>query len=159
MNILTQAPQPLPRPMGAGGLGSDSQQDPATLRPGHRGSRLIGWLACTLVATSAAAAGGGPSGVQGAVTLSPSCGGAQREGDACTAPYAGVEVRLVGDGGTVAASARTSPAGRFVLPSPPGRYRVQVMTGSKITRCPLLDVVVTAQVLSRVDVECDSGMR
>lgn len=124
-----------------------------------RRSRLIATLAGLLAAIGTAATGAGHSGVQGAVTLSPSCGGAQREGESCTAPYAGVELRLIDDGGAVAAATRTTATGSFMLPAPAGRYRVQVMTGSKITRCPPIDVVVTAKALSRVDIECDSGMR
>jgi hypothetical protein len=122
-------------------------------------SFFLAGLACTLMATGAVASGGGRSGVHGAVTLSPSCAGAQREGDACQAPYANVELRLIADGGAVAASARTTPAGRYLLQAPAGHYRLQVMTPVKLTRCPTPDVVVSPQALSVADIDCDSGMR
>lgn len=126
--------------------------------PGLFPSRLMRWLTCALIATGAAAASGG-SGVQGTVTLSPTCGGPQREGVACSAPYADVELRLIASGGATVASTRTSPAGRYLLAAPAGRYRLQVMTPVKITRCPSPEVLVVAKETSVADIECDSGMR
>ena len=127
--------------------------------PGPLPSRLMGWLTCALIATSAAAASGGSSGVQGTVMLSPACGGAQREGAACNSPYADVELRLLASDGAAVASTRTSANGRYLLAAPAGRYRVQVMTPVKITRCPSPEVLVVAKQTSTVDIECDSGMR
>lgn len=121
--------------------------------------RLLAWTACTLIASSAVAAGGGSSGVHGAVTLSPACGGPQREGVTCSAPYADVELRLIADGGATVASTRTSSAGRYLLPAPAGHYRLQVMTPIKFTRCPSPEVLVTGKESSVVDIDCDSGMR
>jgi hypothetical protein len=114
-----------------------------------------------LIGTSALASGGGAanSGVEGTITLSPAGGGPQRESASAQAPYAGVEVRLVGHGGAVVASARTSPAGHFVLPAPAGTYQLQVMTPIKFTRCPSPAVQVAQQQVSVVDIDCDSGMR
>ena len=127
--------------------------------PGPLPSRLMGWLTCALIATGAAAASGGSSGVQGTVTLSPTCGGPQREGVACNAPYADVEMRLLASGGATVASTRTSAAGHYLLAAPAGRYRVQVMTPVRITRCPSPEVVVNTKETSVADIECDSGMR
>ena len=97
--------------------------------------------------------------MQGTVTLSPSCGGPQREGIACSAPYADVELRLITSAGAVLGSTRTSATGHYQLTVPAGRYRVQVMTPVKITRCPSPEVVVVAKQTSVADIECDSGMR
>ena len=122
-------------------------------------SKLLGWLTCALIATGAAAASSGSAGVQGIVTLSPACGGAQREGVACNAPYADVELRLVASDGSTVASTRTATNGHYLLTAPAGRYRVQVMTPAKITRCPSPEVLVVAKQTSVADIECDSGMR
>ena len=128
-------------------------------------SRLLGWLACALIATGAAAAGSGSgkgsgtAGVQGTVTLSPTCGGAQREGVACNAPYADVELRLLASDGSAVASTRTTTTGHYLMTAPAGRYRVQVMTPVRITRCPSPEVVVVAKQTSVADIECDSGIR
>ena len=132
---------------------------PTASMPGPLPSRLVGWLTCALIATGAVAASGGSSGVQGSVTLSPACGGPQREGVACTAPYADVELRLLASDGAAVASARTSATGHYLLAAPAGRYRVQVMTPVRITRCPSPEVVVVAKQTSVADIECDSGMR
>ena len=132
---------------------------PTASMPAPFPSRLVGWLTCALIATGAVAASGGSSGVQGSVTLSPACGGPQREGVACTAPYADVELRLLASDGAAVASARTSATGHYLLTAPAGRYRVQVMTPVRITRCPSPEVLVVAKQTSIVDIECDSGMR
>ena len=136
----------------------------AAAMPGPPPSRQRGWLAWALMAAGAgffscASGAGSGAGVQGTVTLSPACGGPQREGASCNAPYADVELRLVADGGAVAASTRTSATGHYLLAAPAGRYRLQVMTPVKITRCPSPEVVVVAKRTSVVDIECDSGMR
>ena len=124
-------------------------------------SRLAPLVACMLIGTSAVASGGGASnsGVEGTITLSPASGGPQRESGASPAPFADVEVRLIGHGGAVVASARTSSAGHFVLEAPIGDYHLQVMTPIKFTRCPSPSVKVTQRQMSVVDVDCDSGMR
>ena len=113
----------------------------------------------SVVSEGASAGGAAHSGVEGTITLSPAHGGPQRESGVSQAAYADVEVRLIGLGGAVVASARTSPDGRFVLPAPAGDYRLQVMVPMKFMRCPSPPVKVMQQQMSVVDVDCDSGMR
>ena len=120
---------------------------------------LLAGLTCTLLAIGVLAAGAAPSGVQGTVTLSPACGGAQREGTECKAPFADAELRLIADSGAVAGSTRTTSTGHYLLPAPAGRYHLQVMTAIKLPRCPKPGVVVSLQTVSVVDIDCDSGMR
>ena len=133
--------------------------------PCRPSSPLKGWLACALIVSggasgAASASGDAGPGVQGVVTLSPSCGGAQREGGApCEAPYAGAEVRLVSGNGATVAAARTTTAGHYLVSAATGHYRVMVTTPIRFTRCPSPEVVVTEGKVSVVDVECDSGMR
>ena len=118
------------------------------------------WVVCGLMATCAlSVASGAGSGVQGAVTTSPSCGGAQREGDDCHAPYVGVELHLLSLSGAVLASTRTSAAGAYRLDAPPGEYQLQVVTAVKFTRCPRPGVLVAGRAYTVVDIDCDSGMR
>jgi len=121
--------------------------------------RLLACMTTALIAAGAVAAGS-DSGVHGVVTLSPTCGGPQREGDApCQAPYADAEVRLISASGATVASTRTSSAGHYLLFAPVGHYRVQVTTPVRITRCPSPDVVVEEKRMNVVDIDCDSGMR
>jgi len=116
-------------------------------------------LGLVVITSCAAAAAGGRSGIQGAVTLSPACGGAQKEGTDCRAPYADVEIRLLADSGAVAATARTTSAGGYRLYAPAGHYRVRVMTPIKLPRCPTPEALVTDGARTIVDIDCDSGMR
>jgi hypothetical protein len=124
---------------------------------------VAAWLAGALMAaagapTPAATANGG-SGVQGRVALSPTCGGAQREGVDCHAAFAGVEIRLLDDGGSVVAAARTAADGRYVLAATAGHYRLQVMTPVKLVRCPPTEVTVPVGAYAAADIDCDSGLR
>lgn len=124
----------------------------------------LAWLSCAAIAAcgttvSVTTAGAGPSGVQGGVSLSPTCGGAQREGTDCRAAYADVELRLLSASGEVVASARTSADGQYRLPAAAGRYRLQVVGRAKPMRCPVPDVVVSDGAFSTVDISCDTGMR
>lgn len=98
--------------------------------------------------------------VEGTVSLSPGCSGPTREGTAsCRVPYADVEVRLLAGNGAMLTGVYTSAIGRYRLTAPPGHYRVQVVTPTKITRCPMPSVTVTTLASSLVDIDCDSGMR
>lgn len=112
-----------------------------------------------MTTSAIATTSGGGSGVQGAVTMSPSCGGAQREGADCHAAYAAVELRLLSGSGAAVASTRTSSAGLYRLAAPPGQYRLQVMTAIKLTRCPQPEVMVRDDAYTVIDIDCDSGMR
>ena len=95
----------------------------------------------------------------GVVWISPTCGGPQREDATCRAPLAGVEVRLSGDDGRVAASATTDAGGAFAMQAPAGRYQLQVTGTGKMRRCPRQDVTLPLERSGPVNLECDSGMR
>ena len=95
----------------------------------------------------------------GVVWISPTCAGAQREGDLCRAPLAGVEVRLSDSAGRVAASATTDATGAYTMRAPAGRYRLHVVGVAKIPRCPELTITVPTAKSGPVELECDSGMR
>ncbi len=99
------------------------------------------------------------SGVKGRITLSPVCGGPPREGEDCRAPFAQVEVRLLNEAGGVIGQTRTSSQGLFQIAAAAGRYRLQVMPLEKITRCPLVNLQISANTVASVDLDCDSGMR
>jgi hypothetical protein len=123
--------------------------------------------ACTLVvpilgliaAVASTAAGAAASGVEGRVTLSPSCPGAQRAGSDCRAPYADARLLLISDRGAAVASARAAPDGAYRLYAPAGRYRLRVTGTAKPTHCPSIEVTVAAEGYTVSDIDCDSGMR
>ena len=127
-------------------------------------ARLRRWSAATLAAALmnpfAASSSDGPGHrLAGVVWISPICAGAQREGEVCRAPLAGVEVHLNEGGGRVAASATTDAAGAFTIHAPAGRYRLHVAGLVKLTRCPDLDITLPMTKSAPVDLECDTGMR
>ena len=124
------------------------------------------WLRCAAILATflmnplAVSSSDGPGHrLTGVVWISPSCAGAQREGDLCRAPLAGVEVRLSESGGRVAASATTDASGAFAMNAPAGRYRLHVAGLVKVTRCPDRDITLPLAKSAPVELECDSGMR
>jgi hypothetical protein len=101
--------------------------------------------------------------LEGVVWISPTCAGAQREGDPCRAPLAGIAVQLNADGGVdsgrTVASATTDAAGGFAMQAPAGRYVIHVVTRARLPRCPDQPITLPMVKPTRVELECDSGMR
>jgi hypothetical protein len=95
----------------------------------------------------------------GRVWISPTCAGAQREGDACRSPRAGVDVHLVDAEGRTVGVAKSDAHGAFTLSAPAGQYRLHVMGTSKVLRCPDVKVTLPMADAHGVNLECDSGMR
>ena len=146
--------------------GQPGQSARATVKTGSRRTtrhvpwaRDRFWLACWLSVVVASANGASGPGIQGTVTLSPSCAGAQKEGLDCRAPYQDVELRLLSPDAAVVASGRTSASGSYQFKVPAGRFRLLVMVPVKVIRCPVKEVVVDTTSMTVVDIDCDSGMR
>ena len=138
----------------------------ATKPDGARGvwarASRAGWAAallCVLGVGDALATDASPSGVEGTITMAPSCGGPQREGMECRVPYADIPIRLLSMNGVVLAQARTSASGHYRMPAPAGRHSLQVMPPIRLIRCPRAEAVVEDAAYTVVDIECDSGMR
>lgn len=101
----------------------------------------------------------GESGIEGMVTISPTCGGPVRPGQDCTAPYQAVITVL--DAANKAVVQATSDAqGRFRLPLPPGVYTLRperpkpgIATAADVT------VTVEAGRVTLVEIMYDSGLR
>jgi hypothetical protein len=94
----------------------------------------------------------------GIVTVGPTCGGPQREGQQCSQPLVGVEVRLTDARNRIVASAVTDAAGRFVLSAPAGHFKLGAGKG-KLPACPVLDVELPLRPDRSMHLVCDSGMR
>ncbi|MCV2366638.1 peptidase associated/transthyretin-like domain-containing protein [Roseateles oligotrophus] len=120
----------------------------------------IAALGCLLsMGANAYAASTPVSGVKGRITLSPACGGPPREGEDCQAPYAQVEIRLLNEAGSIIGQTRTTSLGLYQITAAAGRYQLQVMPAEKITRCPLINVLISANSFTSMSLDCDSGMR
>src|SRR5438874_1086308 len=105
------------------------------------------WASMTLITAmtdslSAATADSAEYRLAGVVWISPTCAGAQREGDPCREPLAGVEVRLSDSAGRIQGTARTDANGAFAIRAPLGQYRLHVVGLTKVPRCPELAITL-----------------
>lgn len=94
----------------------------------------------------------------GTVSVGPNCGGPQREGQQCTVPLVGIEVRLTDMNQRTVTIATTDAAGRFALSAPAGRYTLNAGK-TKLPKCPALEVELPLRPDRPLQIECDSGMR
>jgi len=99
------------------------------------------------------------TGVEGAITLSPSHGGPVRVGENSSRPLVNMPFVVSNDKGTVA-EFTTDDQGRFKLLVAPGHYSVARKGPQKgIGRYGPFEVDVVAGQLTKVEWRCDSGMR
>jgi hypothetical protein len=97
--------------------------------------------------------------VEGTVSASPTCP-VERADQPCPPRPVQTEVRAVGADGSVAARAGSGADGRFRLELPAGRYRLEADYPAGPGRgCTPVDIVVDAQPLDHVDIDCDTGIR
>jgi hypothetical protein len=117
-------------------------------------------LAAAALGLSSACTGPDPGGftpVDGVVTKSPTCPGAQRPGQVCTAPVAGVVVRRQ-DGGIVL-RATTDARGHFSIGGHATDVTLTVDVGDTGLRCPAVHVIAQVGVTTHQDIDCDTGIR
>jgi hypothetical protein len=99
------------------------------------------------------------TGVRGTVTESPTCPGAVRPGQNCTAPVS-VRIDAHDSTGAVAGSTTSLDDGRYALALPPGSYTLVVDTAqSGPFSCPSTDVTITDGAPASADIDCDTGIR
>jgi hypothetical protein len=102
------------------------------------------------------------TGIQGQVTLGPTCP-VMREGDnSCTdKPYqTTVQIIEIGSPNSAPfATAETASDGTFFVELPPGKYAVQPIGGTPLPSCNTQEITVEEGVYSTVDLSCDSGIR
>ena len=99
------------------------------------------------------------TGIEGAITLSPSHGGPVRVGENSSRPLVSMPFVVSNDKGTVTEFA-TDDQGRFKVLVAPGHYSVSRKGPQKgIGRYGPFEVDVVAGQLTKVEWRCDSGMR
>ena len=99
------------------------------------------------------------SGIEGVITLSPAHGGPARFGVPNSKPLANAEFVVRNGSGAVAEFA-TDTAGRFRVSLSPGDYTVSLKNKKPgIGRYGPFDVRVAAGEMTKVEWNCDSGMR
>jgi hypothetical protein len=101
------------------------------------------------------------SGVKGQVTISPTCPGPSTPGDDCGPKgfQTRIRIRTLPDR-TIVAERRTGKHGRFRVALEPGHYRLtRRYTKNGWPYCPRQDFDVEAHAFTRVNLDCDSGLR
>ncbi len=99
------------------------------------------------------------TGIEGVITISPTHGGPIREDEPVSKGLANIEFEARSEKGTVA-SFTTDDQGRFRVSLPPGHYSVSRKgVKHRIGRFGPFEVDVVAGKMSKVQWNCDSGMR
>jgi hypothetical protein len=103
------------------------------------------------------------SGVRGTVTLGPICPVIQNPPDPQCAdkPYqTTVQVIAIGSPkSSPFAVVQTNKDGEYIFAIPPGEYALQAVGGKMFPSCALEDIIVQPDVMSVVDLSCDTGIR
>ena len=101
----------------------------------------------------------GDTGIEGVITVGPIHGGPVRPGMASSAPLANATFVVGNENGAVA-EFTTDEKGRFKVSLEPGHYTVTKKDRQKgIGRYGPFDVDVVAGQMTKVDWQCDTGMR
>ena len=102
---------------------------------------------------------GAETGIEGVITISPTQAGPIRDDSPASRPLANAAFAVENDKGQ-AASFTTDGQGHFRISVPPGHYKVS-MKGRKssIGRFGPFEVDVVAGKMTKVQWECDSGIR
>ena len=99
------------------------------------------------------------TGIEGIITMSPAHGGPIRVGEQSSRPLANTPFVVSNESGTVA-KFTTDGQGKFKVLIAPGRYAVAREGPQKgIGRFGPFDVDVAAGQITKVQWQCDSGMR
>jgi hypothetical protein len=114
-----------------------------------------------LIGCARGSAGGDPtSGIQGRVTIGPTCPVERPDSPCPDAGYAAT-IRVM-SGNDVVATGRSADDGSFRIPVAPGTYEIQAdpLSGDGIAHAAAVtDVVVRDGAFTHVDVSFDSGIR
>ena len=102
---------------------------------------------------------GGESGIEGVISISPARPGPVRVDEAGSVPLANATFVIENDSREIA-SFTTDDKGHFRAAVPPGHYKVSLKgRKSSIGRFGPFEVDVVAGKMTKVQWECDSGMR
>ena len=100
----------------------------------------------------------GETGIEGVIMVGPIHGGPVRPGVPSSAPLANATFIIGNETGVVSEFA-TDDKGQFKVLVAPGHYAVTKKDRQKIGRYGPFDVDVTAGQMTKVEWQCDTGMR
>ena len=103
------------------------------------------------------------SGVEGTVTLGPTCPVMRIPPDPACAdkPYS-TNIQIIAVGSPKSspfATVQSDENGNYKIMLPPGQYTLEPASGSVKPRCETKNVVVVASEIIKVDLSCDTGIR
>lgn len=117
-------------------------------------------LSAVLAFHSGAAQAADASGVSGRISQAPATAGPERIGhERPAAALANVQLQLRNANMDIVAHARTDNDGRYQIHAPAGSYTVLIEIPSKLPRCEITPVKINSAKMSKLNIECDSGMR
>lgn len=103
------------------------------------------------------------SGVEGVVTLGPTCPVMRNPPDPnCADKFYQTTINVVSNAqgaSTQVATASSDAAGKFIIILQPGSYTLEAVGGQMLPRCAPVDVVVAAGAISEANISCDTGIR
>lgn len=117
---------------------------------------LVGMIAVAVVTT----AGACNSGIQGTVTLGPTCP-VERPGMTCYKPYAGT-IDIFNESDRLVKTVHSSADGKFRVSLKPGTYRLKPQPRDPARPYPIgkpVNVTVKPGSYTTVDIEYDTGIR
>jgi len=96
----------------------------------------------------------------GTVMRGPTCP-AQRPGEVCVAPAAGIKIAVMNPSGEPVAGAVSDNQGAYNLILPPGSYRITTgpLDGMEFTRDLPAEITIHAGQRTRFDIQIDTGIR
>ena len=122
----------------------------------------LSFSAFTLLAIACISCGQTPgtvgTGIEGTITISPSHPGPTREDEPNAAPLKNVGFSVENESGGVA-SFVTDELGKFRVSLKPGHYKISFKGENRIRRCGPFEADVADGQTTKVEWNCDSGMR
>jgi hypothetical protein len=122
-------------------------------------STVLAFLIMSVLISSGQTPSGAETGIEGIITISPTQAGPVRDDSPSSKPLANATFAVENEKGEVA-SFTTDDQGHFRTSVPPGHYKVS-MKGRKssIGRFGPFEVDVAAGKITKVEWQCDSGIR
>ena len=122
-------------------------------------STVLAFLIMSALFSPGQTPSGAETGIEGVITISPTQAGPVRDDSPASRPLANAAFAVENEKGEVA-SFTTDGQGHFRTSVPPGHYKVS-MKGRKSSICRFgpFEVDVVAGKMTKVQWECDSGIR
>ncbi len=99
------------------------------------------------------------TGIEGVVSISPTHGGAIRQDEPLTKPLPNLDFVAQNQQHAAVGSFKTDEQGRFRLSLAPGHYTISMKEKRRFPSCGPYEVDVVAGKMTKVNWECDSGLR